>query len=72
MSDDKLHRRGEPFLPTGQLISMLDVMGASVTCDRCGNWQRLQTLSLDEARKTSEARGWTLSDGKDLCPECSA
>lgn len=69
---ETLHDKFEPRLPTGQLISMLDVMGACITCDQCGRWQRLGTLSLDEGRKKAAVSGWTEGDGKDLCRICTA
>lgn len=71
MTDDRLHDKHEPRLQSGKLYSLLDIMGATITCDECGAWQNLPALhevfAVEEARK----RGWQTGDGKpDLCKHC--
>jgi hypothetical protein len=66
----RLHRKGESRMPSGHLYSMLDLMGATVTCDRCGNWQRLPILIPEDALDAMKQLGWNVCDGRDICPEC--
>jgi hypothetical protein len=66
----RLHHKGEPLMPPGHLYSMLDIMGGTVTCDRCGNWQRLPVLSPADAPSAMTELGWKQEAGQDLCPKC--
>lgn len=68
----RLHRKDEPRFPPGHLYSMLDMLGAEITCDFCGRWQRLPTLMEYDADALAQERGWTKCEGKDVCPICKA
>lgn len=67
-----LHEKHDPRWPIGQLISMMDMLGGTITCDDCGRWQRLGTLLETEAIKIANDAGWLIKDGRDLCPICAA
>lgn len=64
-----LHGKHDPRMHG--LMSMMDIMGPTITCDDCGNWQRLGRLTEAECREVSAQSGWTESSGRDLCPTCS-
>jgi len=64
-----LHEKGEPRMHG--LISMMDIMGPTITCDDCSRWQRLGKLTEDDCRQVARESGWTIKDGRDLCPICS-
>jgi len=48
-----------------------DNVGFSITCDRCGRWQRLGAPPIVAAMQRAAASGWIKSAGKDLCPLCA-
>lgn len=64
-----LHEKDEPRMKG--LMSMMDIMGPSITCDRCGRWQRLGALTESDARKQAIECGWVEQGGQDLCRICS-
>lgn len=66
-----LHEKSDARWPTGTLLSMMDLMGQTMSCDNCGRWQRLGSLSETEARKLAETSGWLCQDGRDLCRLCT-
>lgn len=72
MSDsDVLHNKTDPRFPAMKLLSMLDLMGASIECEQCGRWQRLDAMTEDNARNSAKAKGWVVNaDGKDICRIC--
>lgn len=67
----RLHEKHEPRFASGKLYSMLDLMGATATCDFCGCWQRLPTLIESHMAEEAAKLGWTQRDGKDACPNCA-
>jgi len=67
---DILHEPGDPKFQGGRIYSMLDMMGATATCDKCGRWQRIDAL-INLKEKAAE-KGWTERAGQDLCPICSS
>jgi hypothetical protein len=66
----ELHAKSEPLLRPGKLFSLLDLMGARLECDQCGNWESLPALDEKEAKRLSRQSGWRRRRGKDLCPAC--
>lgn len=56
-------------LQHGKLVSLLDIMGANITCDGCGATTK-SSLSLSMARGEASENGWTFI-GRDLCGECT-
>lgn len=67
---DTLHEPGEPRLEGGRIYSLLDLMGATITCDQCGRWQRLESLDETDARDKATAMGWAQRENRDLCRIC--
>jgi hypothetical protein len=66
---DILHDKNDPHLQGGRLYSMLDLMGATMTCDLCGRWQRLDTLF--DFDKCAAEKGWVKRNEQDLCRICA-
>ena len=66
-----LHDKDDGAFRPGRLYSMLDLLGASITCDFCGRWQRLDALDSATAMKNAEQKGWTKRDDKDCCRICT-
>ena len=64
-----LHEKGEQRLHG--LVSMMDILGPTITCDDCGRWQRLGELLPDKCVEAAKESGWTQKNGRDLCPVCS-
>jgi hypothetical protein len=74
-TDGILHEAKEktgPLFRAGTLYSMLDILGSGIiTCDNCGRWQWMTTISPSSVRSDMRRCGWTFPDGKDLCRICS-
>jgi hypothetical protein len=72
MDDDVfiLHSKDEPRIEPGRLYGSLDFYYSVITCDECGNWQRLAAYEDFVARQDSDKRGWKIVEGRDLCPVC--
>jgi hypothetical protein len=65
-----LHEASEPHLKG--MVSLMDILGPSISCDQCGRWQRIGTLMESECRPLAAKGGWTFEGEKDFCPICSA
>jgi hypothetical protein len=65
-----LHSKDEPRHQDGQLYSKLDFRSSIITCDECGNWQRLRAFTEFDGRKEADVKGWKIVESRDLCPEC--
>ena len=65
-----LHSKDEPHHEDGRLYSTLDFRSSIITCDECGNWQRLRAFTEFDGRKEADVKGWRIVENRDLCPEC--
>lgn len=66
----RLHSKEEPLMRGGSMYSLLDLMGATIHCDRCGAWQRLPTITTMGCDRLAAERGWSRGES-DLCPNCA-
>lgn len=71
MADTDLHEKHDSRFERGKIYNALEMMGGMATCDNCGRWQRMPTLSESKLVEMAKEKGWTKVGEKDLCPICS-
>jgi hypothetical protein len=48
------------------------LMGCTISCDKCGRWQRTGCLTESAAMAHAQKHGWIKDDDLDLCKLCAA